>query len=214
MVTVDELRASAMAAVNEARDPLSELDVQLVRLGVCASVTSLNREAIEVAVADAFRAGATPAQIQEILSLVSGLGVHTLMVASASVVDQARSCGFSIDDTLTADQQQLWDRYVGDDPFWIGFEKELPDFLRSMLLLSADQFKAFFEYCAVPWKGGTVRAKIKELTAMACDATASHRFLPGFRLHLANAVALGAGSTALEQTLGIAAAAPIHDGTG
>jgi hypothetical protein len=130
------------------------------------------------------------------------------------VVDQARSYGFSIADTLTAGQQQLWDKYVGDDPFWIGFEQELPGFLRSMLLLSSDQFKAFFDYCAVPWKGGTVRARIKELTAMACDASPSHRFLPGFRLHLANAVALGAGRLALEQALAVAADSPVHDGTG
>jgi hypothetical protein len=82
-----------------------------------------------------------------------------------------------------------------------------------MLLLSTDQFIAFFEYCAVPWKSRQVRAKVKELTAMACDATPAHRFLPGFRLHLANAVALGAGRLAIEEAMAIAAAAPQHQGT-
>jgi len=213
VVSVSELRKLADAATVEPGDPLNEIDLELIGLGVCASVTSLDRGSVEKAIKGAFRAGASPAQVQEILSLVSGLGVHTLMVASATTVEQARLAGFAIEEALTDEQQKLWDRYVGEDPFWIGFEKELPGFLRSMLLLSADQFRAFFEYCAVPWKSGQVRAKIKELTAMACDASPGHRFLPGYRLHLANAVALGAGQVALDQALAIAASAPVHDGT-
>ena len=74
------------------------------------------------------------------------------------------------------------------------------------------QFSAFFDYCAVPWKSGRVRAVLKELIAMACDATPAHRFGPGFRLHLRNAIALGAGRRAVMETLEIAAAAPAHDG--
>jgi len=213
MVAVSDLRALAEAVECEPGESLSTADLQLITLGVCVSVTSLDRAAVETAIGGAFEAGATPAQVQEILSLVSGLGVHTLMVASAPVLVQARSAGFALDDKLTAEQQQLWDKYIGNDPFWIGFERELPGFLRSMLLLSTEQFKAFFAYCAVPWKSGQVRAKIKELTAMACDATPTHRFLPGFRLHLANAVALGAGRIALEQVMAIASGAPPHSGT-
>jgi len=103
--------------------------------------------------------------------------------------------------------------HVGGDPFWQSFEGVLPGFLRSMLILSPDQFAAFFEFCAVPWKSRQVRAKIKELTAMACDATPAHRFLPGFRLHLKNAATLGAGSVAIAQAMQIARSAPKHLGT-
>jgi hypothetical protein len=48
---------------------------------------------------------------------------------------------------------------------------------------------------------------------MACDATPAHRFLPGFKLHLANAVMLGAGALAINEALVLAAAAPEHQGT-
>ncbi|MFA7585360.1 MAG: carboxymuconolactone decarboxylase family protein [Novosphingobium sp.] len=213
MVTVDELRTLARNAVATPGDPLDPLDMQLIRLAVAASVTSLSRDAIQHAVTEAFAAGASPAQIQEILSLVSGLGVHTLMVTARMVLDHARTAGFAITDTLTPQQQALWDQHVGNDPFWASFEKELPGFLRSMLLLSSDQFIAFFDYCAVPWKSRQVRARTKEIAAMACDATPAHRFLPGFRLHLANAVTLGAGHLAIEEALAIASEAPEHSGT-
>jgi alkylhydroperoxidase/carboxymuconolactone decarboxylase family protein YurZ len=52
----------------------------------------------------------------------------------------------------------------------------------------------------------------KELIAMAVDATPTHRFAPGFRLHLANALQLGASRGEVEHSLDIAAAAPAHSG--
>ena len=213
MITLQDLDQMARDATSDLGEPLSPIELLLIRVGVAASVTSLDRTAIEGAVSDAFAAGATPGQIQEIVSLVAGLGVHSLMTTSVMIVEQARRAGTPLSEELTAEQQALWDKHVGSDPFWQGFEVELPGFLRSMLVLSPDQFTAFFEFCAVPWKSRQVRAKIKELTAMACDATPAHRFLPGFRLHLRNAVTLGAGSTAIAQAMEIAALAPDHQGT-
>lgn len=204
------LHALAVASLGNVQEgePLGPMDVALIRLGVAASVTALDRHAVEAAIADAAEAGATPAQIQEVVSLVSGLGVHALMATAVPIV---RAAGFEAS-PLSMEQQALWDKHVGEDPFWTAFEAELPGFLGAMLRLSSDQFSAFFDYCAVPWKSGRVRAVLKELIAMACDATPAHRFGPGFRLHLRNAIALGAGRRAVMETLEIAAAAPAHDG--
>lgn len=213
MVSMEELQELARGATGVKGDPLSPCDAALIRYGVAASVTSLNRDAIAKATAEALAAGATPGQVQEILALVSGLGVHSLMASCTALVEQASVAGCPFSDALTSEQQALWDRHVGNDPFWAGVERELPGFLRAMLQINTDQFEAFFTYCAVPWKDRLVRARIKELAAMACDVTPVHRFAPGFRLHLANAVALGAGRLAIEETLAIAAAAPLHQGT-
>lgn len=212
MITVEDLEVLSREAASEPGEALSDVDFSLIRIGVAASVTSLDRAALSLAVTDAFDAGATPAQVQEIVSLVAGLGVHSLMATSVMIVEQAREAGLSLSENLSGEQQALWDKHVGGDPFWLSFEDVLPGFLRSMLILSTDQFAAFFEFCAVPWKSRQVRAKIKELTAMACDATHAHRFLPGFRLHLKNAVMLGAGSVAIGQAMEIARSAPEHQG--
>lgn len=212
IVDLTELHALAATALGDshAGEPLDPMDIAMVRLGLAASVTALDPDAIEIAVEKAMAAGATPAQIQEVVSLVSGLGVHSLMVTAVPI---ARAAGLE-SSPLTPEQQALWDGYVGSDPFWAAFEIELPGFLGAMLRLSADQFTAFFEYCAVPWKSGQVRARLKELIAMACDATPAHRFMPGFRLHLNNAITLGAGRRAILECLDLAAAAPGHRGVG
>jgi alkylhydroperoxidase/carboxymuconolactone decarboxylase family protein YurZ len=193
--------------------PLDPLDSALITLGVAASVTALDRAAIDSAINSAFDAGASVRQVQEIMALISALGVHSLMCSAVSVLEAAKARGL-VDAAaqLSPAEQALWDEYVGSDPFWTNFEQELPGFLNALLRLSPDVFSAFFAYCAVPWTSGTVRARIKELTAMATDATAQHCFGPGFRVHLNNAIKLGAGRLAINQTLTIAASAPLHRG--
>jgi alkylhydroperoxidase/carboxymuconolactone decarboxylase family protein YurZ len=215
-ISIAELRAEAEAitaglAEGEALDSLA---VALIVLATAVSVTTLDRTAMESAIGQALDAGASIPQIQEIIALTSGLGVHSLMVSAASVLDQAASRGL-IDPRAPLDpgHQALWDTHVGNDPFWNGFSEELPGFLEAMLRLSPEIFAGFFAYCAIPWRSGTVRAWIKELAALACDAAPSHRFRPGFRVHLKNAIKLGVGRKAIFQALDIAAAAPEHRGT-
>lgn len=213
--TMAQLRAQAEAATSDLPDgePLDDLSRALIRLGVAVSVTSLSPDAIGRTVDAALDGGASLDQVEEIIALVSGLGVHSLMISQAIVLQSAAARDL-IDRAAPFDpaRQALWDRHVGDDPFWIGFEKENPGFLDAMLRLCPDLFTAFFDYCAVPWKIGSVRARTKELAAIACDAAPTHVFGPGFRLHLRNAIALGATRRQIMETLDIAAEAPGHDG--
>jgi len=215
-VTVAYLRAEAeaIAAPLPAGDPLDPQAAALIRLAVAVSASALDRAGTAAAIREAFDAGASVAQVQEVIALVSGLGVHSLMISAADVLAEAGRRGLA-DPAAPLDpaQQALWDAHVGDDPFWTGFSAELPGFLEALLRLSPDVFAGFFAYCALPWRSGTVRARVKELAAMACDATPGHRFRPGFRVHLHNAVKLGAGRAQIRQTLDIAAAAPEHRGS-
>lgn len=215
-ISVEDLRTEAdelMQGLPEGEE-LPPLACALIRLAVVASVTTLDRSAIDEAINASFTAGADTAQVQEIIALVSGLGVHSLMVTSSHLLEAAAKRGL-IDVTapLDAERQALWDRHVGDNPYWDAFSDELPGFLEALLRLSPDTFSGFFDYCAIPWRSGSVRARTKELAALACDATPSHRFRPGFRVHLNNAIALGIGRRAIMQALDIAAAAPGHHGT-
>jgi alkylhydroperoxidase/carboxymuconolactone decarboxylase family protein YurZ len=215
-ISITDLRAEAEALTAQlpAGEPLDAQAAALIALAAAVSVTSLDRLAIDTAIARAFDAGSSIAQVQEIIALVSGLGVHSLMVSAAAVLDEAGRRGLADPlAPLDLQRQALWDEHVGDDPFWTAFSAELPGFLEAMLRLSPDIFTGFFAYCAIPWQSGTVRARVKELAAIACDAAPSHRFRPGFRVHLNNAIKLGVGRTAILQALDIAAAAPEHRGT-
>lgn len=213
MITINRFETMADAALSSSPEgpPLDETAAALIRLGCAASVCSLHPPAIEASIQAAFTAGATTAQVQEIVALISGLGVHSLMMSAASILAAAEKSDADIppwDDQ----RHNLWQQHVGDDPYWAGFEEEFPGFLRALLQLSPAMFEGFFAYCAIPWKSGTVPALVKELAAMSSDATPSHRFGPGFRLHLKNAIALGAGKAMIRESLQIAAQAPLHQG--
>lgn len=193
-------------------DALDELDAALIRLGVRASVTSLDPPGMEHGIRAALDAGATPEQVHETLVVVSGLGVHTLMEGSQLVTQVLREQGRSLDGPLDDERGALRARLQGDDPFWSDFEREVPGFLEALLRLSPEAYEAFFTYCQVPWRTGAVSGRLKELVSMASDATPAHRYLPGMRLHLANAVRRGAGRSAILHALDIAADAPAHRG--
>ncbi|MCB2051420.1 MAG: carboxymuconolactone decarboxylase family protein [Novosphingobium sp.] len=194
----------------EGLDPFAK---SLIELALASSATALDYDAMQACMARAFTNGASLDNVEEIIALVSGLGVHSLMASQATLLKIAAAQGL-IDATapLTAEQQMLWDKHVGDDPFWIGFERENPGFLDSMLRISPIQFTAFFDYCAIPWKIGSVRALTKELAALACDMAPTHAFGPGLRVHLRNAIGLGANRRQITDLLELVTEAPDHRG--
>lgn len=209
-VSVAELRAIAVDRLAHVADgdPLDALARTLVDFGVKASPAALDRRAIDEAVGAAYAAGATPAQLAEVLTLVSALGVHSLMAAASTVVREARARGLPI----AAADEALWNVQVGTDPYWASFERFFPGFLRDLLALAPRTFRGFFEYCALPFHEAKVRSRTKELIAIATDASPCHRFEPGFRLHLENAISLGIGRRAILEAIDIAAVCPPHDG--
>lgn len=215
VLTLDEINQQVellLVDVDEG-EQLSARDRSLINLAVHVSPSTLDIPASEYYARQALEEGATGEQIHEVLLLVSGLGVHTLLIGSPCIGSLLRQADDSQMTTpLDKERVELLGKYVGDDPYWEAMEIELPGFIDSLLRLSPLGFKAFFDYCAVPWKSGSLRAVTKELISLAVDATPSHRFMPGLRLHVRNAVKLGASRAAVIQTLTIAAQSTLHRG--
>ncbi|MFE5700017.1 carboxymuconolactone decarboxylase family protein [Rhodococcus koreensis] len=192
--------------------PLDEVTRVLIQIAVRAAVTAMDVDGTGRFIDEALDLGIDAAQIQEALTLVSGLGVHTLFESSRQLADavQRRAGGETV--PLDEARRALWDRYVGTDPYWQRMETELPGFLDALLRMSPEAFEAFFGYCAVPWTTRALRGVTKELISLAVDSTPTHRYLPGFALHLKNALDLGAGSGAIREVIELSAAAPSHRG--
>ncbi len=210
MFSLEEIRAEALEHLTGVPEGQS-LDARtriLITLAVTVSVTSLDPAAVDAVIEACLDQEIEPEAVQEVIALVSGLGVHSLMEGSRRL---ARMAGYT-DRPLDPARQALWDRHIGDDPYWVAMETAAPGFLSGLIALSPDGFEAFFQYCAVPWKTRWVNSATKELAAMACDASSSHRYRAGFSLHLRNALKLGAGRRAVLEALDIAAAAPLHHG--
>ncbi|MEU7816918.1 carboxymuconolactone decarboxylase family protein [Pseudonocardia sp. NPDC049154] len=65
----------------------------------------------------------------------------------------------------------------------------------------------------MPWKTGTLEPKVKEMIYIAFDAAATHLYVPGLKLHLRNAVRLGATQDELMEVLSIVSVIGIHAAT-
>ncbi len=204
-LTVEELRAEAEARLaGMAQGPgLDSLQAALVRYGLAVSPACLDTAAADAAAAQAMEAGATVAMLHEVIVLVSGLGVHALMAMSARL---------PVPDAQDEARKALWDKYVGGNPYWIQFEAGLPGFLPALLAQSPAAFEGFFRYCALPWTDRTLPSRTMELISLAVDACPSHRFGPGFRLHMENALGLGLSRRQILETMDLAAESGGHVG--
>ncbi len=212
----EDLRALAEQVLDGVDDgpALDEQTRVLTPITVCAAATSLDVAGSGRYIEDALDLGLDAAQIQEALTVVSGLGVHTLFESSRQLAAAVRRRAGGEVAPFAAAQQVLWDRYIGTDPYWQRMEEELPEFFESLLRMSPNTFVAFFDYCAVPWKSRALRTVTKELLSLAADSTPTHRYKPGFLLHLKNALDLGAGARIIREILDISAEAPVHHGVG
>ena len=213
-VGIIELHAMARQLLSKTQPgpPLDPLARAFVMFGVCASVTCLDKGAVADARGRAEALGASQDQLSEILALISGLGLHSLMATMPGLIGGAMPHGPDPGEPLDSGRQEAWDRYVGDSSYWTNFEEEFPGFLNALLRISPSLFRGFHVFSAIAWETRTVPALTKELIAMGCDASPSHRFAPGFRLHLRNALKLGAGRQQIEDALEIAASSPAHSG--
>ncbi|MES2512379.1 MAG: carboxymuconolactone decarboxylase family protein [Pseudomonadota bacterium] len=213
MVTLSDIREEAerQLQASAAGAPLDAVTCELIAFAVRLSVTTLDSAGAKLHAERALALGANADQLHEVALLVSGLGVHSLFEGTR-LVNRLTAVEGEAAPAMDEGRQQLWDKWIGQEGYWNGFEREVPGFLKDLLQASPQGFDAFFRYCAVPWKSGHLPVLVKELVSMAVDATPTHRFLPGMRLHLGNAIRLGAGRDMVMKALEIAAAAPQHPG--
>jgi len=91
-ISMAELHPEVIALLDDVDDGevLDELSLSLVNLAAVASPTTLDLSRTAAAVNSAMDAGATPAQLQEVLVLVSCIGMHTLIGTSRLLADAVR----------------------------------------------------------------------------------------------------------------------------
>ncbi|MGE0094198.1 MAG: carboxymuconolactone decarboxylase family protein [Alphaproteobacteria bacterium] len=88
-------------------------------------------------------------------------------------------------DKTTDRQAKLKADFVKNRGYWNGFWDGL-------LQLSPDFFEAYLNFSSIPWKHGVLEPKIKEFMYIAIDASTTHLYEPGLRIHIQNALRYGA----------------------
>jgi alkylhydroperoxidase/carboxymuconolactone decarboxylase family protein YurZ len=105
---------------------------------------------------------------------------------------------------LSERQRQLKEQFTRERGYW--FEEVWGDILR----MDTDFFEAYLNFSAVPWRKGVLPPKIKELIYVAIDASTTHLFAPGLRLHIRNALRYGATKEEIMEVLELTSVLGIH----
>jgi len=79
-----------------------------------------------------------------------------------------------------------------------------------MLQFSPEFFKAYLDLSATPWRSGTLAPQVKELIYIALDASPTHLYEPGLRIHIRNALKLGATAAEIFEVFELATTLGIH----
>ncbi|MEK6709341.1 MAG: carboxymuconolactone decarboxylase family protein [Nitrospinota bacterium] len=105
---------------------------------------------------------------------------------------------------LTPRQKKLKEKFLKERGYW---KEEL---FGEILRMDPDYFEAYLSLSAAPWKNGPLPPKMKELIYIAIDASTTHLYEPGLRLHIKNALRYGATKAEIMEVFELTSVLGIH----
>jgi alkylhydroperoxidase/carboxymuconolactone decarboxylase family protein YurZ len=177
----------AFAAAAYATSAIDAKTRELILLAVNVQTTTLHENGIRTHIDRARKAGATQAEIVEVVEIVSVLGMHSPAFGLPIMLEEFAKAGHPVNlqGELTPQQAAVKESYTRRRGFW----NESVDL---MLRLDHDFFEAYSNLSALPWDRGGLPPKIKEFIYITIDAAPTHLYEPGLRIHIRNAMRHGA----------------------
>nr|WP_246206201.1 carboxymuconolactone decarboxylase family protein [Propylenella binzhouense] len=178
--------------------PLEPKVREFILIAVNAAVTHMHEPALRQHIRNALAFGASEDELVEVLQLVSILGVHALSMGVPALVDELNNLdkGDEIAELLAdPERQKTKAEFMRLRGYW-------NDFWNGLLAIDHDFFKSYLQYSLAGQKG-PLDPKIKEFIYIAIDASATHLYEPGLRVHYQKAFACGATKEEILQVLQI-----------
>ena len=160
---------------------------ELVLLALHACSSAVNDEAIRRHVRRAITAGASETDVLDVLLSIVGQANHALYFALPILVSELGVADVETSNApeLREDIAAIKEEFVRTRGFWNKdrdlLARFMPDYFTSLSALSM-----------APWKDGSLSACERELVYIAIDASVTHMFEAGLRLHIRNALNAGA----------------------
>jgi alkylhydroperoxidase/carboxymuconolactone decarboxylase family protein YurZ len=79
-----------------------------------------------------------------------------------------------------------------------------------LLDIAPDYFEAYSNLSSVPWRTNLLPAKVKELLYIAIDVSITHMYEPGLRVHIRNALRLGATRDEIMEVYQLTSSIGVH----
>lgn len=202
------VRASlAWSAVPLRKHHLEPKVREFVFIAADAAATHLYEPGIRQHVRAALDLGASAAEVMEVLELTSTLGIHACNIGIPLLLEVLAEEGLRDGAApLSPRQEELKAEFVASRGYW-------HEFWDGLLELDPELFATYLDFSALPWRAGVLAPKVKEFVYIAFDAAATHLYAPGLKLHMRNAVRLGATAAEIVEVLEIVSVIGIHAAT-
>lgn len=192
------------AAVPQRHRHLDDKVREFIALAADACATQLYAPGVAHHIERALAFGATREELMEVLELVSTIGIHTSNVGVPILLEVLEEEGLrAAPAPLDERRRALKTAFETHRGYWHATWEGL-------LELDPDLFEAYVAFSSVPWRTGVLSPKIKEFMYCAFDASATHLYVPGLKLHMRNALRYGATAGELMELLEIVSTTGIH----
>ena len=192
------------AAVPWRKNHLNDKVKEFIYLAIDANATHMYRPGVRQHLQAALRLGATKQELMEVLELSATLSIHVFSTGLPVLLEVLEERGLRIESApRTEDQERVKAEFTNSRGYWSPFWDDLLD-------LDPELFAAYTDFSAYPWQHGPLEPKIKEFIYIAFDATATHLYEKGLKLHIENALGYGATAQEILEVMEIASALGIH----
>jgi alkylhydroperoxidase/carboxymuconolactone decarboxylase family protein YurZ len=174
-----------------------------VCIAVDGAATHLYEPGLRQHIRNALAAGATREELLEVLELTSTLGIHACNIGVPLLLESLDGSGRGEAPQLDERRRALKADFEAKRGYWHPFWDGLLD-------LDPDFFEAYLGFSSHPWTHGVLEPKVKELVYIAFDCSATHLYVPGLKLHIENALGLGATREELMEVFELASTIGIH----
>ncbi|WP_311215029.1 MULTISPECIES: carboxymuconolactone decarboxylase family protein [unclassified Arthrobacter] len=187
----DSAWTSFEVASNYWRTPMKSAHLEprmkeLILLGMHASATSLNTDAVERHIKRAMAAGATAGEVIDVLMTIVAVANHALYFSVPILQDELAKRGDQPDDEgLSAAFEEAKQAFIDSRGFW-NADRE------AIAKLMPDYYDALDAVSTESWNNGKLSTKEREFICIGIDSTVTHNYEIGLRRHIRNALDLGA----------------------
>jgi alkylhydroperoxidase/carboxymuconolactone decarboxylase family protein YurZ len=193
-----------LSAVPWRKNHLNDKVKEFIYLAIDANATHMYLPGVRQHIQAALQLGGTQQELMEVLELSATLSIHVFSTGLPILMEVLEERGLRAEAApRTEDQEQVKAEFTKSRGYWSPFWDDMLD-------LDPELFAAYTDFSAYPWQHGTLEPKIQEFIYIAFDATATHLYENGLKLHIENALGYGATAQEILEVMEIASVLGIH----
>ncbi|KAF9886576.1 hypothetical protein FE257_011348 [Aspergillus nanangensis] len=174
---------------------------EFIYIAVAACATHIHVPAVRAHIHAARSHGATSEEIMEVIGLTSLVGIHTVTLGAPILIELMEEEGITGTtgenvEHLETERARIKDAFIQRRGFWT-------DTWNPLLQLDPEFFESYMEFSSLASQSRAIEPKYREVIICAFDAATTHLYGRGTRIHMRNALRLGATPNEIMEMLEI-----------